>query len=64
MSITTKLENWLVSGKPITPMQAINMWKCTRLAARINDLRKLGYKIITISTSANGKRFAKYYLID
>ena len=48
--------------RPITPLQALNLYGCFRLAARINNLRESGYNIETKNVSKNGKTFAKYYL--
>jgi hypothetical protein len=41
------------------------MFRCTRLAARIADLKDEGYRIeTTMETSdLNGKRFARYFLL-
>lgn len=37
--------NHLKSKKSITSMQAFELYGCTRLAAKIHDLRKAGYDI-------------------
>lgn len=63
-STTEKIAKHLQAGHAVTPIQAINKWGCTRLAARIHDLRNLGMNIIAITTTIKGKRFAKYILID
>ena len=55
-----KIVKHLLSGKSITPMEALNLYGCFRLAARISDLRDKGYNIRMELTEANGKRFAKY----
>lgn len=53
----------LQAGLSITPLDALNRFGCFRLAAVIFNLRKQGYKIITgEGTSADGKRFARYYM--
>lgn len=36
---------YLESGKSITQIEATEMFGCTRLAARINELRDAGYPI-------------------
>ena len=38
---------WLESGRTITPREADELWGCTRLGARIYDLKQLGYPIIS-----------------
>lgn len=57
---------WLQAGKTLTPIEALNMFGCFRLSARIDDLRKKGYNIPNpaekIKTSS-GKRIAKYKLV-
>jgi hypothetical protein len=60
-------EKWILSALywgPITPMQALKGCGCLRLAARIRDLRAQGHNIITEPVNENGKRFAKYHLIE
>lgn len=48
---------------PINPIQALNLYGCFRLAARIADLRKQGHEIETVDVGmANGKTFAEYRL--
>jgi hypothetical protein len=37
--------NWLLRGNSLTQLGAIDQFGCTRLAARINELRKRGYHI-------------------
>lgn len=46
----------------ITPLEALELYGCSRLASRINDLRKEGYIIETNIVRKNGKHFAKYVL--
>jgi len=48
--------------RPITPLQALNLYGCFRLAARISNLRSQGFEIQTKTVSKNGKTFAKYCL--
>jgi len=53
---------YLESGHELTPMQALEMFGCFRLAARIKDLRQRGIQIETLDREASGKRFAAYRL--
>lgn len=47
----------------LTPYEAIGLYRCFRLAARIEELRDSGVKIITIKKTDNtGKSYAKYFL--
>lgn len=52
----------LQSGRPITPLEALEKYGCFRLGGRIYDLKKLGHKIKTDMVQQNGKRFASYSL--
>jgi hypothetical protein len=45
-------------------MDALNNYGCFRLAARINDLRMDGHKIHTEIARKDGKRYAKYHLVN
>ncbi|MGJ1414113.1 helix-turn-helix domain-containing protein [Sphingobacterium multivorum] len=53
---------YLQSGKSLSPLEALNMFNCLRLGARISDLRKEGHNIQT-TYNKKGKRYAKYILI-
>ena len=51
----------------ITPMEALDMYGCFRLGARIKELREMGFNIRTVmvhkdNPSGRGKAFARYDL--
>ena len=48
------------AGNSITPMDALKLFGCFRLGARIWDLEQAGHKIKHESVTENGKTFAKY----
>ena len=47
---------------PITALDALREAGCFRLAARISDLRAMGYDIESEMVEVNGKRIARYTL--
>ena len=51
----------LLSGRPLTALDALNEYGCFRLAARIHELRK-DYEIDEVMVERNGKRYASYYI--
>lgn len=53
----------LLTGKSITPLDALNLYGCFRLGAIIFVLRKNSYNIQT-KINENGKRYAIYTLIS
>lgn len=59
------IREYLESGKSITPIDALNLFGCFRLGARIADLKKQGMDIRTdiINDPRNGKRYASYRLV-
>lgn len=64
----TQLENireHLEAGRSITPLDALNLYGCFRLGARIADLKKQGMDIRTdiIHDDRNGKKYASYRLV-
>ena len=59
---TKQILAYLESGKSITPIDALNLFSVFRLSARIFDIRKLGYKIITDTIQVGIKKFASYRL--
>lgn len=54
---------YLETGNTLTHLEAQNFFGCARLAARVDDLRKMGHIIITEDVSKNGKTFARYHLV-
>lgn len=63
MSQTEWILNEMKRGRMITPVDALAGCNCFRLAARIDDLRAKGHKIITTMLEKNGKRYAGYTLL-
>ena len=52
----------LIDGKTITPKEALEKFACFRLAARISDIKKMGYEINREMVKAGGAKVAKYSL--
>ncbi len=54
---------YLREGHRITALEALQLFQCFRLAARVHELRREGWGIIerTVET-ASGKRIAEYSL--
>ena len=50
----------LQDGHKITPMEALRLYGCFRLSARILELRKSGWQIDTANITKGGKTFAEY----
>jgi hypothetical protein len=61
-SANQKLREWVMKGKPITPLQALNQFGILRLSARILEMRNDGYDIVTKMIERDGKKFAQYKL--
>lgn len=57
-----KILKRLKKGKSINAIQALELFGCIRLAARIKELRNMGYAISSHSVHKNGKRYAEYTL--
>lgn len=56
------IKGWLLNGYSITALDALNMFGCFRLSARIANLKEQGMNITTEMVEVNDKRIAKYYL--
>ena len=52
----------LLSGRSLTPLDALNEFGCFRLAARVADLRREGMDIECATETKNGKRYARYFV--
>lgn len=46
MTQNDRLLSWLQSGRSITQREADELWGCTRLGARVYDLKQQGHRII------------------
>lgn len=51
-------------SKGITPIDALNLFGCFRLSARIWDLKEDGCEIKTVKESKNKKTYARYFLVS
>jgi hypothetical protein len=56
----TLIRNYLENGNSITPLDALNLFGCFRLSARIYDLKRQGMVIQRNMITSNGKTFASY----
>ncbi len=58
-----KILKHLSSGKSLSPLQALGLFGCYRLAGRIYDLKRAGHQIETIIKSDDqGRTYASYVL--
>ena len=53
----------LSAGHQLTPIDALKLFGCFRLGARIYDLKQDGHMIYTTMVERGKKRFARYTLI-
>lgn len=62
-SQTDLILEWMLAGHTITPLEALDRFKCNRLAARISEIKARGYLVYSeFVTGDNGKKYKKYYL--
>lgn len=59
----------LLDNRPITSMQAFELYGCTRLADKIFRLRKFGMNIVTVEKECVNRygdtcRYAEYRLVE
>ncbi len=59
-SQNVKIYLFLKRGGKLTPLKALKLFGCFRLASRANDLRKLGYDVKSEMVTRKGKRFSEY----
>lgn len=55
-----QIRDYLLTGKSLTPLEALNLFGCFRLSARIFDLIGHGVPIESKLIEVNGKRVAQY----
>jgi hypothetical protein len=56
------IKGWLLNGYSITTLEALNMFGCFRLSARISNLKDQGLPVVSEMVLVNDKRVARYYL--
>ena len=69
MTQTNQILDHLKAHRTITPLDALRLYGCMRLGARIWDLKRMGHRIrseIVTDVNRNGEpvRFAQYTLED
>lgn len=62
-SQTDRILEWMLEGHTITPLEALEKFKCFRLGARIADIKARGYLVYSeFVTTPSEKKVKKYYL--
>lgn len=60
-SQTDQILEWMLSGRSITPLEALSRFGCNRLAARIADIKARGYLVYSeFVTTLGGKKVKQY----
>jgi hypothetical protein len=64
ISQEARILEYLKMGYPLTPIQALTLFQCFRLGARVFSLKKQGYNIETrMVKSPDGKKhYAEYWM--
>ena len=62
-SQTDLILDWMLAGNAITPLEALERFKCFRLGARIADIKKKGYIVYSeFVTTESEKKVKRYHL--
>ena len=62
-SQTDRILEYMLTGKSITPLEALDMFGCFRLGARIADIKARGYLVYSeFITTDTQKKVKRYYL--
>ncbi len=62
MSQSKQILDHLEQGNSLTPIDALNLFGCFRLSARIGELKQLGHNIKTNIIKQGKKSFASYVM--
>lgn len=57
-----EIKEWLLEGKPLTGLMAVQIWGLLDLPAVISGLRREGYQIDTEMMRTEQGRFARYVI--
>ena len=63
MTQKEKIKNLLKSGQGLTPMEALKLFGCFRLASVVHKLKSEGMKIETSIINDVDRTYAKYYMV-
>lgn len=59
----SKILDYMLRGHRITPLEALDLYGCFRLGARIADIRKRGFSVQSeFVTTPTGKRVKAYWI--
>ena len=59
------IKEWLMKGRKLTSLEALNLFGCMRLASRIHDLRERGLNIHTEKIQVpSGKYVTQYSILE
>ena len=62
-SQTDLILEWMLAGNSITPLEALDKFKCFRLGARIADIKARGYLVYSeFVTTPSEKKVKQYHL--
>lgn len=62
MTQKQRILDYLKSGKRLTPLEALDLFGCMRLASAVHELKQEGHDIRTTIVGNDHKRWAQYYL--
>lgn len=62
MTQNDQILKYLEAGNTITPIDALQLFGCFRLSARIFELRQKGYKIGKVILRRGGTNYACYFM--
>ena len=62
LSQNEQIRQHLEAGNSITPLEALSLFGCLRLGARIHNLKAAGMAICSRLVEQNGKHFSEYSL--
>ena len=56
-----KILDYMLSGNAITPIEALDLFGCFRLAARISEIKARGYLVYSEFVTTNTEKKVKQY---
>lgn len=56
-----QIKEWLMQGKKLTSLEALNLFGCMRLASRIHDLRERGMNITKERIQVSSGKYVTQY---
>ena len=62
MTQNESILQYLQQGNSLTSLEALELFRCFRLASRVSDLRQIGHQIESVMEKHGEKHYKRYWI--